>query len=127
MTHIPQNGLVWAEIPVSDLKAGIAFYTTVTGGKLEEMAMGPDTTAIIVTDPPMAGASAHLYKGKPSGDGSGPTVHLTVEGTAEEAAKRAEAAGGKTVLGPIEIPAGRFIYITDPDGNSIGLFQPTGA
>lgn len=126
MANTPPVALVWAEIPVSDLEAGIAFYTAITGGKLEKMQMGPDMTANIITDPPFAGSSAHLYVGKPAGDGSGPTVHLTVDGTVEEAAKRAEAAGARIVHGPIEIPAGRFTYITDPDGNSVGLFQPTG-
>ncbi|MEL6204545.1 MAG: VOC family protein [Pseudomonadota bacterium] len=122
--RVPQHGLVWAEIPVSDLEAGIVFYTAVTGGALDRFDMGPDKTAMIRTDPPMEGASAHLYVGKPAGDGTGPTVHLSVEGTAEEASARAEAAGGR-VLGPvIEIPYGRFVYITDPDGNSVGLFEP---
>ena len=31
---------------------------------------------------------------------------------------------GGTVVSPvIEIPAGRFAYCLDPDGNSIGLFN----
>jgi predicted enzyme related to lactoylglutathione lyase len=33
--------------------------------------------------------------------------------------------GGGKVLSPvITIPPGRFAYATDPDGNSIGLFEP---
>jgi predicted enzyme related to lactoylglutathione lyase len=31
-------------------------------------------------------------------------------------------AGGKVVSDPIAIPAGRFAYCLDPDGNSFGLF-----
>lgn len=31
-------------------------------------------------------------------------------------------AGGQVPYRPIRIPAGRFLYCTDPGGNSIGLF-----
>ncbi|MEM1429606.1 MAG: VOC family protein [Pseudomonadota bacterium] len=121
-----EHGLIWAEIPVSDLEAGIAFYTKVTGGALDRMTMGPNETALIRTEPPMAGASAHLYVGTPAKDGAGPTVHLAVAGTVEEAAERAVAAGGKVLYPePMSIPEGRFHYIVDPDGNSVGLFQST--
>ena len=34
MTNLPQNALVWAEIPVSDLDKATAYYTAVTGGSL---------------------------------------------------------------------------------------------
>ncbi|MEM0934905.1 MAG: VOC family protein [Pseudomonadota bacterium] len=121
--HTPEHGLVWAEVPVTDLETGIAFYTAILGGAFDRMDMGPDKTAVLRTDPPMLGASIHLYEGKPALDGRGPTVHLTVADSAEAAADRAVAAGAKRLYGPIEIPYGRFIYIEDPDGNSVGLFE----
>jgi predicted enzyme related to lactoylglutathione lyase len=31
--------------------------------------------------------------------------------------------GGKKVVGPIPIPAGKFAWFTDPDGNMIGLME----
>ena len=40
----------------------------------------------------------------------------------EETLARVEPAGGKVLSPVIDIPAGRFAYCTDPDGNSIGLF-----
>ena len=36
---------------------------------------------------------------------------------------RVRAAGGTVLSEPISIPAGRFAYTRDPDGNSIGLFE----
>jgi predicted enzyme related to lactoylglutathione lyase len=32
--------------------------------------------------------------------------------------------GGKSLLGPITIPAGTFAWFTDIDGNTIGLIKP---
>jgi predicted enzyme related to lactoylglutathione lyase len=37
---------------------------------------------------------------------------------------RAESLGGKTLVPPVEIPAGTFAWLADPDGNTIGLWKP---
>lgn len=34
------------------------------------------------------------------------------------------ALGGKKLVGPIKIPTGHFAWLSDPDGNLIGLLQP---
>ena len=39
---------------------------------------------------------------------------------------RVPAAGGEVVSPVIDIPAGRFFYATDPDGNSVGFFNYKG-
>lgn len=86
--------------------------------------MKPDRTRWQFFPPPTAKASpatcipAHLPP-----EGRGPTVHLTVPDTLEAAVARVEPAGGKVLSPAIPIPVGRFVYITDPDGNSVGLFQ----
>ena len=36
---------------------------------------------------------------------------------------KATALGGKTLVGPITIPAGTFAWFADPDGNTIGLLK----
>lgn len=126
MTYAPEHFVAWTEIPVSNLEAGIAFYSAITGGAMEKQTMGPNETAIFTTNPPMAGVAGHLYEGKPAADGQGPTIHLMVEGTLEEAMARVAPAGGQVLSPAIEIPAGRFVYIQDPDGNSVGLFTPAG-
>ena len=119
--------LVWCEIPVTDLDRASDFYAKVFGYKMEIDTNGPNPMAVL------NGASdttaGHLYPGSPSEAGSGNTVHLVIQNgdTVEEAAKRAEANGG-SVGGPIiEIEFGRWQYCTDPDGNSIGLFEPVKA
>ena len=126
MTFQPTSPVVWTEIPVRDLKAGMDFYGTVFGYGFEVEEGGPNPLATFRYDEG-TGTSGHLYPGTPAPDGTGPTVHLIVPDKLEAAAERCSAAGG-TLLGPVlEIPPGRFQYAKDPDGNSIGLFEPKAA
>ncbi|MCU9847488.1 VOC family protein [Defluviimonas sp. WL0024] len=117
-----QPVVVWSEIPVSDMKRAVAFYNATFDWQMTIDESGPNPMAILGGN--METIGGHLYPGKPASAGSGPTVHISVSDKLEDAADRCRKAGG-TVLGdPIAIPAGRFVYATDPDGNSIGLFEP---
>ena len=118
--------LVWSEIPVTDMQKACAFYAEVFGYKMEIDTSGPNPMAVLNAE--MSGPAGNLYPGKPAVAGTGPTVHLALApgDTVEAAGDRAEAAGG-TVSGPlVEMPFGRWTYATDPDGNSIGLFESKG-
>ena len=113
--------VVWTEIPVNDLAKAEAFYTAVFQWEMKRDLTGPNPMTNFTDD--MSSTGGHLYPGKP-GAGTGPTIHLAVPDKLETAMDRCSAAGG-TVTGPvITIPPGRFVYATDPDGNSIGLFEP---
>lgn len=117
-----QPTVVWTEIPVTDLKAAQQFYETVFGWTMVRQDDGPNPYVNFAGD---QGIHGHIYPGKPAAEGQGPTLHLALQDTVEAGAKRVTGAGG-TVMGPvIEIPPGRFQYAQDPDGNSIGLFEPT--
>ena len=72
----------------------------------------------------METAGGHLYPGTPSEQGQGPTIHLALPDALEAGMDRTRAAGGTVLSDAITIPPGRFAYIQDPDGNSIGLFEP---
>jgi predicted enzyme related to lactoylglutathione lyase len=37
---------------------------------------------------------------------------------------KAQALGGRTVVPPVDIPEGRFAWLADPEGNTIGLWKP---
>lgn len=125
-TFLPQSAVVWFEIPTSNMDRSKAFYREVTGMSLRDQNEGPNPMAIFNVQDPQTGVAGHLYPGVPS-QGSGPTVHLSIEGDLESALDRVRASGGKVVSEVIEIPAGRFAYCEDPDGNSIGLFvTPSG-
>ncbi|WP_044043130.1 VOC family protein [Octadecabacter antarcticus] len=116
--------VIWTEIPVTDLDAAKKFYSEVFGWTMVRDESGPNPIENYSNN--FSGVGGHLYSGKP-GDGNGPTLHLALPDKIEAGAARAVIAGA-TLLGPvIDIPPGRFQYATDPDGNSIGLFEPKAA
>ena len=121
MPHTPENMVVWAEIPVTDMARSIAFYASVLNTELTLDDSGPNPMAILPTADKM-GVAGHLYPGKPAPEGTGPTIHLACPDALSAARERVEQAGGKVMSGVMEIPDGLFFYCLDPDGNSIGLF-----
>lgn len=122
-TPSPRNGQVcWFEIPVSDLDRAKTFYEKVLGTSMNRYEEGPNPMVSFTSmDDP--GASGHLYPGKPSAQGTGNTVHLVALDPLEDVMARVGPAGGEIVSPIVDIPAGRFVYATDPDGNSIGFFN----
>lgn len=123
MTFMPDNFNVWMEIPVSNLDNAVSFYNDVFKTELKVITdMGPNHIAMFPTKDPN-GIAGHLYPGKPSSKGTGPTVHIACPDSLEETMERFTKRGGEIVSDPIAIPAGRFAYGTDPDGNSIGMFS----
>jgi len=123
MPNTSTNATVWTEIPVTDLKRSMAFYSKVFGYELNLDETGPNPMATFLGSDNM-GVGGHLYPGKPAKDGQGPTVHLAVPGKLEDAMTACAAAGGTLLpMPPVTIPPGRFVYAQDPDGNSIGLFE----
>ena len=81
-----------------------------------------------------AGPASNVQTGSPQGISG----HLTSLGHEPEhytmfyvdvedvraALDKAVELGGKTLVGPITIPAGTFAWFADPDGNTIGLLKP---
>ncbi len=123
MPFNPPNAVVWSEIPVSDMEKAIAFYAAVFHYEMTIDNSGPNPMAMFPNGNAVAGTNGHLYPGKPAAEGQGPTLHLAVPDKLEDAMARADKAGGKVLSPAITIPPGRFAYILDPDGNSIGLFE----
>lgn len=122
MSEQPTNRIVWAEIPVADMDRAKAFYSAVLQAPLTDQDGGPNPMAWL----PYAGGegvAGHIYPGEPATKGAGPTVHLAVTGNLKDAMGRVKQAGGEVVSDVIEIPAGKFFYAVDPDGNSIGIFE----
>ncbi len=123
MSFSPANAVVWTEIPVRDADRGIAFYSAVFGYDMSIDDSGPNPISFIPTET-QDGIAGHLYPGVPASGGSGATVHFLVPDTLEATVERCEIAGGEIKSPPVQIPPGRFQYALDPDGNSIGLFEP---
>ena len=123
--HPPKNAAVWFEIPVTDMDKAKAFYGAVVQGELIEQNDGPNSNpmATFPVNDMKTGVSGSIYPGNPPTSGSGNTVHLAAPGRLEDTMKRVADAGGQVVSPVIELPAGRFAYCLDPDGNSIGVFE----
>ena len=51
------------------------------------------------------------------------TVYVQVDDVDAYLAK-AQGLGGKKLVGPIDFPTGTFAWMSDPEGNLIGLFKP---
>jgi uncharacterized protein len=122
MSVPPEHFTVWAEIPVTDLDRAIGFYSKVFSVDMKKDATGPNPVAFFPTAQP-GGVAGHLYPGKPAPEGTGATVHFASPDKLETALERVTTAGGKVLSDVITIPAGRFSYCLDPDGNSIGVFS----
>lgn len=120
-SQTPANVAVWFEIPVTDMDRATAFYNTVLQTELKRDDTGPNPMAVFPAreDSVVAG---HLYPGKSAGSGSGNTIHLAISDSLEDALGRVRDNGGEVLSDVITIPAGRFAYCLDPDGNSVGLF-----
>jgi len=54
------------------------------------------------------------------------TVYVQVDDVQAYLAK-AQELGGKKVVGPVDIPTGTFAWMSDVEGNVIGLFKPKGS
>ncbi|MCB1496115.1 MAG: VOC family protein [Bauldia sp.] len=117
----PPNVAVWFEIPVTDMERAKAFYNTVLQTELRDDNTGPNPMAIFPAAE-NSGVAGHLYPGKPSSADSGNTIHLAAPDPLEDALVRVRENGGAVLSEVITIPAGRFAYCRDPDGNSVGLF-----
>jgi predicted enzyme related to lactoylglutathione lyase len=124
MTFAPANTVAWTEIPVRDIDRGIAFYSQVFKNGLTKDESGPNPMAMLPVADLATSVSGHLYPGKPAAPGTGPTIHLHVPDTLEATVERFEKAGGTSTGEIVSMPFGRFQYGTDPDGNSLGLFEP---
>jgi len=122
MSFTPENFTVWAEIPAADLDRAIGFYSKVFDLDLKKDETGPNPMAMFPTAN-QAGVGGHIYPGKPAPGGAGPTVHFASPDKLEDALRRVGEAGGKVLSDVITIPAGRFAYCLDTEGNSIGVFS----
>lgn len=119
----PAHAVVWFEIPVTDMEKAKTFYSSVLMTEFQDNNTGPNPMAIFASSAGPSAISGHLYPGRPAPAGAGPTIHLPLPDSVENGMERLTAAGGRVLSPVIEIPAGRFAYCLDPDGNSIGLFS----
>jgi catechol 2,3-dioxygenase-like lactoylglutathione lyase family enzyme len=98
------------QIPVPDLDAGLRFYRD--GLELELKWRHATQAGLRLGDSELV-----LQTERP-----GPETDFLVD-SAEEAIRRVEAAGGRVLAGPQDIPVGRLAVVADPFGNPLVLLD----
>ena len=110
---------IWHENNSTDAEKAKSFYTELLGWQTEEWPGEQEYTIIKV------GGKGH--GGISTAQGGAPSHwmgNVFVEDV-DEVARRTEAAGGKVLYGPEDIPeVGRFALISDPQGATVSAFAP---
>ncbi len=104
----------------------MAFYADVFGYDLTlETEMGPNPMAIIPNKDMHGDQSATFTRANRPPMVKGRRSTLPCRASWKMRWHAVTKAGGTVLpMPPISIPPGRFVYAQDPDGNSIGLFEP---
>ena len=117
------NALNWFEIPVSDIKRAVKFYSTILGVEqtITEFEMMPGYQMAML--PAEDGVGGGLVQGEgyvPSTEGA--VVYLNAGEDLAVALGKVEGAGGKILVPKTDIGEnGFFAYILDSEGNKVGL------
>jgi predicted enzyme related to lactoylglutathione lyase len=102
----------WNELVSGDLAAGRDFYVALFGWTADDLPGSILRTAFTMGDLLIGGGHAPAPQEDPT---PGWRVSFWVA-DADQAAARAGELGGKVLLGPMDIPIGRFTVLADPQG-----------
>ena len=109
------NPVVHFEIGCRDSKKTQEFYSNLFDWKLE--AMGPavmiNTGEAVAGHITALGHEPHHY-----------TIFYVQVDDVQACLDQAKALGGKMLVPPVDIPTGKFAWMQDPEGNTVGLFKP---
>src|SRR3989344_9229470 len=123
--------VVHFEMPAKDKQRTKKFYEPAFGWKMTQL--GPEMgDYLLATTSPMADNNMHLNKGAINGGfyergeaGTVPHFVISVDNL-EEHIKIVTDAGGEIQGKPMDIPGiGKFVMVTDTEGNRVGMLQPT--
>jgi predicted enzyme related to lactoylglutathione lyase len=119
----PQRlGFSWNELFANDWKKADRFYTELFGWRpTQDMDMGPEMGTYH-----MFGRDRFMYGGmmnRPKDTQAPPAwLHYVLVDSADAAAERATKAGGKVIMGPMDVPENdRVAVLEDPQGAHIGV------
>jgi uncharacterized protein len=124
-TSYAQGTPNWVDLQTTDQAAAKAFYGGLFGWTYDDQPMGEgavysmakvaghDVAAIAPQSPEMAASGAPPVW----------NTYIAVD-SADEAAAKAAAAGGKIAMEPFDVmDAGRMVYVFDPSGAGVALWQ----
>jgi uncharacterized protein len=107
IVNVP-GALAWADNPTTDAEAAQKFYGDLLGWRYEQMSEQPPYWVIFNGDRNQGGMTV-----PPEGVPANWFPYFAVEDV-DAAVEKAEGAGGKSFMGPTDVPNGRFALIQDP-------------
>jgi uncharacterized protein len=116
------NALNWFEISILDLDRARKFYETIFEVQLFEMTMGDMTMLMFPSQSPHSGGGlAKSPMHKPSHEGA--IIYLNANPDLQLVLDRVEKAGGTIKMPKTKIndEIGAMAFITDTEGNTVGL------
>lgn len=122
MAAIREGRFVWYELLTTDTASAISFYPDVVGWTTRPW--GGGYTMWIGSQGPLGGTMALAHDAKHVGAPPHWTGSVRVTNV-DEAVELARRRGGACPVGPMDIPeVGRYALIADPQGATIGVFEP---
>lgn len=120
------NAINWFEIPAFDLERAFQFYSAVLSSNVRKGTFGNDDLILFnvpfSTGEAVGGSIVVRPDLKPNTEGT--LIYLNAFGKLSDAVAKVEQAGGKVLVG--EINLGKFGFsaiIVDTEGNKIGLLS----
>jgi predicted enzyme related to lactoylglutathione lyase len=117
--------LAWNELVTSDTEMAREFYGSVFGWGSETHDMGPMTYTEWKVGGESVAGMAELGPPFPPGLSPSWMAYFAVD-DCDQTVARAERLGGKALAPPMDIPAGRFAPLTDPQGASFYVMHLAG-
>jgi predicted enzyme related to lactoylglutathione lyase len=118
------GAIAWNELNTRDLEGSKAFYGTVFGWAFEDNDMGEagSYTTINFDGGPVGGILDMTGRGVPEQVPAHWQVYFAVEDT-DATVEQVQQRGGSVMVEPIDIPAGRFSILVDPQGASFAVIK----
>jgi hypothetical protein len=124
MSAAQSHVIAWFEIPSNDFERAVRFYESIFETTLRREDFGQPMAVFNYAENSTGGAIIGGNALKPSAGGT--LVYLNAQPTVNAVLARVEKAGGKVEGPAIQLPndIGYIAFITDTEGNRVGLHSP---
>lgn len=124
---MPQNVIVWFDLPTRDFDRAIGFYERILAGRINIQEMAGMKYAMFPMQGQM-GVGGDLIPPdpayQPAGAGAGARIYFDVSDRLDEALMLVEAAGGRIIRPKYLMEmAGWLAVVEDTEGNEVGLWS----